>query len=296
MKELSILIPVYNDDVVVQVSELQRQCQAMRELAWEIIVCDDGSTDDSADNNKAIEEISGCRLILRERNHGRASTRNYLARVAKYDTLLYIDSGLMPNPRFVENYVDNIGRASVVCGNIEVSPESIDMTNLRCKNELNAQRRFTAAKHSKAPYKNFHTTAFMIDRRVMLSNPMREDIKTYGYEDTLFGKQLADRRNSIVHIDNPVLFVRFESNERYLEKTKEAMHTLYIYRSELKGYSGVLKVVEKLKKMHLLWSLLLINRLFFNKIVDNLKGERPNLMLYSVYRMCLLADKMAEKK
>lgn len=296
MKELSILIPVYNDDVVVQVSELQRQCQAMRELAWEIIVCDDGSTDDSADNNKAIEEISGCRLILRERNHGRASTRNYLARVAKYDTLLYIDSGLMPNPRFVENYVDNIGRASVVCGNIEVSPECIDMTNLRCKNELNAQRRFTAAKHSKAPYKNFHTTAFMIERRVMLSNPMREDIKTYGYEDTLFGKQLADRRISIVHIDNPVLFVRFESNERYLEKTKEAMHTLYIYRSELKGYSGVLIVVERLKRMHLLWSLLLINRLFFNRIVDNLKGERPNLMLYSIYRMCLLADKMAEKK
>lgn len=312
MKALSILIPVYGESVLWQVKLLHAQCSAIKDLSWEIVVAEDGrprkaacsdaggisEASNAADIDDCNDEVAGmlhCRLIKREKNSGRAAIRNFLAREARFDNLLYIDAGLKPNPHLVENYVDNIGKSLVVCGNIAVDKACINMENLRCRNELRAQKRFTAAKHAIEPYKNFHTTAFMIDRQTMLANPLREDIRTYGYEDTLFGKQLADKHVSIRHIDNPVLFITFESNSRYLKKTEEAMYTLYNYRGELEDYSPLLHVVHLFQKLHLLWLPIIIGRCFVDKMVDNLTGRCPNLKLYSLYRVCLLAEKFSKK-
>ena len=134
----------------------------------------------------------------------------------------------------------------------------------------------------------------MAKRQVVLDNPFREDIKTYGYEDTLFGKQLADRHVSIIHIDNPLLFVRFESNERFLEKTREAMLTLYTYRHELKGYSALLHLVDRLKRYHLLWITVWINRLISTAVRRRLLGNKPSVFLYNVFRVGCLSNNYME--
>lgn len=300
MKGLSILIPEYKDDVVEQARLLAAQCKAVvadkiaagrmpSPFGWEIIVADDGTPDDFQSVNAGLESIEGCKLIRRGRNYGRSSTRNFLALKAKFDNLLFIDSGLKPNPYFVEKYVENIGKSLVVCGNIEVDKACINMENLRCKNELKAQKRFTAEKHAMQPYKNFHSGNFMIDRQTMLDNPMREDITTYGYEDTLFGKMLSEKNISIRHIHNPALFVRFESNERFLEKTEEGISTLYKYRKELVGYSPLLDFVNKLSKWHLLWIPHIIYIFFGVLMSDNLKGRNPSVKFFSLYRVCLLS-------
>lgn len=294
MKSLSILIPEYRDLCVEQVKALASQCSAIADFSWEIIIVDDGTPLDDALNiiqlNHVIDSIDNrCRFITRRHNYGRSSTRNFLANEARFDTLLYIDSGLMPNPQFVEKYVENIGKCPVVCGNIAVDKGSISLTNLRCKNELKAEKKFTAQKHAQNPYKNFHTGNFMIDRRLMLDNPMREDIKTYGYEDTLFGKQLAEKNNPVLHIDNPVFFIRFEGNECFLEKTKESIYTLYNYREELEDYSPLLHFVNKLKAYHLLWVSHIIYMWFSKAMEKNLKGNNPSLFIFSLYRVCLLS-------
>lgn len=291
MVSLSILIPVYNADVVGQVSTLRRQCMAITWLGWEIVVVDDGSPRGAADNNSRIDSMLGCRLIRRERNHGRAATRNYLARAAKNYTLLYIDSGLVPPSGFVRRYVESIGSAKVVCGTVDVDRDAVNRSSLRCLIELEARKRFTAARCAERPYKNFHTTAFMIDRRVMLDNPMREDITTYGHEDTLFGKQLEEKGISIAHIDNPVLFRNFESNARYLEKTREAIGTLYDHRHELEGYSNLLSLACMLRKWHFLWIVRWIGRCLGGAMERNLCGKRPSLTVFNIYRVCEIAKK-----
>lgn len=290
MKAVSILIPVYNDNIVWQVTMLRNQCKAIDGLQWEIVVADDGSSEEYLRRNRPLLSMEGCRFIVRGQDYGRAANRNFLAQQARYDTLLYIDSGLKPNPHFVENYVNNVDKAEVVCGNIAVDPDHVDMANLRCRNELKAQQRFTAERHAMDPYKNFHTGNFMIQRRVMLAHPLREDIKTYGYEDTLFGKDLSIKGVSIRHIENPVMFVRFESNTRYVEKTREAIVTLYNYRHELEGYSPLLHLACLAGRYHLAGAVRLFHSLFGRMMEANLESRHPNLHVFSIYRLCLLVN------
>lgn len=292
MQGLSILIPVYCDSCVEQVKLLYSQCRGLR-MSWEIVVADDGSPSGLSSLNDEIEKMDGCRLIKYPENIGRAAIRNFLAHQAYYDTLIYLDAGMMPSVGFVSTYEKYMGRAEVVVGSLKVAEDCVDLSNLRCKNELRAERRTSAAKSNASPYTNFHSGNFMISRKTMLANPFREEIKTYGYEDTLFGKSLADKQVSILHIDNPLYFVRFESNARFLEKTREAMLTLYTYREELQGYSGLLALVERLQRWHLMritvWITLWITRLTTPALIRCLSGNHPRLWMYNVYRIYCLS-------
>lgn len=289
MQGLSILIPVYRDSCVAQVVALHAQCLGL-DKPWEIVVADDGSPSPCDALNDEIATLTHCRLIKRQENVGRAAIRNFLAREARFDTLLYIDAGMMPSEGFVAAYVENMGKADVVVGSLKVAEGSVDLSNLRCKNEMKAEHGYSVVKSNEQPYKNFHSGNFMAERQVVLDNPFREDIKTYGYEDTLFGKGLADRHVSILHIENPLLFVRFESNERFLEKTREAMLTLYAYRHELKGYSALLHLVDSLQRYHLLWITVWINRLISTAVSRRLMGDKPSVFLYNVFRVGCLSN------
>ena len=119
-KELSILLPSYNNVCDELVKTLQRQCEeceASCGLRYEIIVADDGSTDTSSvEQNKIINTIPHCRYIIRERNEGRAAIRNFLARQARYDRLLFIDSDLMVRHcGYIRRYIESSG-SDVVYG------------------------------------------------------------------------------------------------------------------------------------------------------------------------------------
>lgn len=288
MQGLSILIPVYCDSCVEQVKMLCNQCCGLQ-ISWEVVVADDGSPANAAALNDEVASLKGCRLIKYPENIGRAGIRNFLAQLSHYDTLIYIDAGMMPSERFIDTYVRHIGKSDVVVGSLKVAKEHIDLSNLRCKNELRAERRSTIETRNASAYTNFHSGNFMIRRQAMLDNPFRSEILTYGYEDTLFGKDLADKHVSILHIDNPLYFVRFESNERFLEKTKEAMLTLYTYREELQGYSGLLRLVTRLQHYHMLWITVWISRWIGSVIKYNQIGKHPRIWMFNIYRICCLS-------
>lgn len=55
--------------------------------------------------NLAINDLENCRYIEREKNEGRAVIRNFLAKEAKYEWLLFIDSNMnVITSQYLRNY------------------------------------------------------------------------------------------------------------------------------------------------------------------------------------------------
>ena len=91
---LSILIPTCNDSCIGLVQALQAQAETLGG-SYEIVVADDGSTDEMVlAGNAPIASLPHCRYIRREQNTGRAAIRNFLAKEAQYEHLLFIDSDM----------------------------------------------------------------------------------------------------------------------------------------------------------------------------------------------------------
>jgi glycosyltransferase involved in cell wall biosynthesis len=242
MKNLSILIPTYNDVCCQLVNDLQSQAAALG-IDYEIIVADDGSTDEAVlRQNRTINALPYCRLLERGMNSGRAVIRNVLASEARYPWLLFIDSDMtVCRTDFIERYISTVG--DVVYGGLVIRHTT--RQNLRARYELSRASEHTLERRRQSPYHDFHTANFMIRRDLMLTHPFDERFSRYGYEDVLLGKTLQMNAIGIEHIDNPLSFEIFESNAAFVCKTEEGLQTLYSFRHELRGYSRMIDFTEQ---------------------------------------------------
>lgn len=90
VKSYSILIPAYNCS-----GQLERLLTILQDLDYpkdhhEILVVDDGSTDNTAE----VARSYGVNLVQHPKNLGRVLTRETAAKQAKYDNLVFIDARL----------------------------------------------------------------------------------------------------------------------------------------------------------------------------------------------------------
>ena len=282
MKQISILIPTYNSICVELVRSLQQQAETLA-IDYEIIVADDGSTvQDCLQANSAIRQLPHCQFMEREQNAGRAAIRNFLAQQAQYEWLLLIDCDMvLCRKDFLMRYAENAHRAQVVDGGVVINRATPD--NLRARYEKAAEPLHTAEQRQRTPYQHLHTANLLIRRDVLLQHPFDERFRRYGYEDVLLGRQLEEAHVTVLHIDNPLSFEVFESNERFVSKTEEGLRTLHQFQQELRGYSNLLTVAEKLRPIAplvRLWHA--INKRWERRL---LTGSHPSLKIFSLYRL-----------
>jgi glycosyltransferase involved in cell wall biosynthesis len=287
---LSILLPVYNNVCTALVERLKKQADLLNAqpnyaLDYEIIVGDDGSTDiETVDSNSYINGLDNCRYIRRPENKGRAAIRNYLANEAKYEILLFLDSDLfLERDNFIHQYLEH-SDCDVVYGGIDLV-KCNDKGRLRYKYENVCLASHAALRRSRYPYRDFHTANFMIRRNIMLKHPFDERIKKYGYEDVIFGKELDKFHIPILHIDNPMHIFDFESNEEFLKKTEEGLHTLYDFRDDLKGFSRILRIVGILRMSGTIPVLRLWHKCMRKRERNNLLSKKPSLIYFKLYKL-----------
>ena len=278
IKELSILIPVFNRCCTQLVKALHEQlCQT--DLSFEIIITDDGSTDRSyIDDNKSLSLLTNVQYIIRKKNVGRAAIRNFLVQQANYSWLLFIDGDmLIKNDHFIYRYLSTEDTSDVVYGGYILLGEYPD--NLRWRIEKKHQDKSTAVIRQKHPYQDFHTCNFLVKKDILRKIPFNEKIQQYGYEDVLWGKQLKEHHITLSHIDNPVCFDTFEDNETFINKTEEALHTLHNLRQQLKGYSSILNYpyLHTLCKI----SYKSLGKYLRKQLIDN----KSSLFLFNIYKL-----------
>lgn len=284
---ISILIPCYNSVCVNLVKELSVQAQRLN-AGHEIIVADDGSTDKACIHaNRSISTLNNCRYIEMGKNTGRAAIRNFLAKQASHAYLLYIDSDMtVISPDFLLRYTSCLPAADVVDGGVAIIAQTEDQkVLLRYHYEKAEEANHTASERQKRPYKHLHTANLLIKREIMLRYPFDERLRRYGYEDVLLGKTLHRYGIPITHIDNPMGFCTFEPNSDFVAKTEEGLHTLYEFRSDLRGYSRLLTLVSGVHIPAIWWLMCLWHRLFGAIERRNLCGSRPCLFVFKLYRL-----------
>lgn len=117
--KLSIIIPVYNEGETI--GEIIRQVKTAKGFDKEIIVVDDGSTDETS---KVIKDIKDIIVIRHQKNQGKgAAIRTGIAK-AGGDYLLIQDADLEYDPQDILKLLEPIkqGKAEVVYGSRFTGP------------------------------------------------------------------------------------------------------------------------------------------------------------------------------
>lgn len=106
MSIISVIIAVYNEENYIRfcLSSLLKQSK----LPDEIIIVDDGSTDNSLEIVKRLASSVKNLKILRQKHQGPAIARNFGARHAKGSILLFLDADMTYDPRFVAELIKPI--------------------------------------------------------------------------------------------------------------------------------------------------------------------------------------------
>lgn len=292
IQELSILIPVYNDDATLLVKSLSKQAQAISGLCYEIIVFDDGSTDlTSVEINKTLTLLPHCRYVNVEHHDCRAAMRNDMFKQAKYDWHLMIDARLtLMNDDFLMRYLCcGVQVGEVACGGVCVDggllTAQLYSENLRFRYEKHEESKHSYIVRKSEPYKAFRTTNFFYHKSVLKQVPYNEQVKGYGYEDVLLGKALSEKKIKVTHIDNPVAYTEFEENLVYLRKIEEALRTLHAFEGELNDYSPLLHARNILRKFHLLGAFRKFHALCKGWELMNLCSNMPSLFIFKLYKL-----------
>ena len=285
MRSLSVLIPAYNCNCLPLVEQLLPLLQSDVN-AYEVIVSDDATTNpEIIKANEAINQLPGCRYILKTENAGSAANRNYLGAISQYPLLLFLDCDIsIPDRSFLKQYLST-PMDGVVNGGISIIDDVQLHQNLRYRYEKAEIPSHTAVMRQANRYQHFRSTNFMITRSAFEKCPFDERFTRSGYEDVLYGKMLKQQHINVVHIDNPVLMTKFENNPDYVMKIERSLRTLHTFRNELRGYSRLLTLVSGIHLSIVRNLIRLWHQVFKKAERRNLCGSRPSLWVFKLYRL-----------
>lgn len=290
---LSINIPVYNIEVTGLVLDLLAQAEKLN-VPFEIRVYDDGSNSRIKDINRKLAQYSSVNYVELKENTGRAAIRNQMGRESKFKYLLFIDAdSKIINRNYLKANLEAAKHNCVICGGTAyrqqkpASPEKwLRWEYGRNREAISADKRNLA--------KGFIITSnnFLIEKEIFQQVYFRENLKSYGHEDTLLGYDLFKRGIQTRHIDNPVEHTGLEKAEFFLKKTRTALENLkFISEELLKGNDIFVTQVGFLRKYNRItrWIPATIFKLLYKvgrrSMERNLKGRHPRLLWFDLYKI-----------
>jgi glycosyltransferase involved in cell wall biosynthesis len=293
--KISLLIPVFDYDIVALVHSMKGALGQVPEFC-EILIGDDGSSPEYREKYRSLES-ENVRLIISEKNIGRASIRNKLALEAKGDFLLFIDAdAMLPGTAeaYILKWLPAMTRARVLSGGVmyhDSAPGDPDKL-LRWKYGKSREQ-VKAAERNKHPHAGFSTFNVLIEKSVFSKIRFNEELKQYGHEDTLMGYQLKKAGINILHIDNPLVHEGLESNKDFLGKTKlgiENLSKLYDNVTDKKAFSETVKILRFYNRMRFFRVSRILAGIFIryrDRMEIRLDSSNTSLLLFGFYKICM---------
>lgn len=290
---LSVLVPIYNYNAYPLVEELHKQCIELG-IVFEILCQDDASKSALNINNEKINSLSNCNFISLEKNVAHRQNRNLLAKRAKYEYLLFLDGdSIVINSHYIKNYINNLKEYDVIYGG-RLHPENYPSNQqiLRWKYGKFIEDKL-AKDRLKEPYKCLLFNNTIIKKECFNKVKFDTEITLYGHDDTQLSYQLSLIPSKIHHIDNQIKHGDIDSNEVYINKTKNSIKSLLVLYASKKidyRYVSLLKLYVFLKttKLHLIASL--FYKTFKNTMTKNLVSNNPSLIVFNLFRISYMCS------
>ena len=285
---LSILIPIYNFDVVGFVKDLSNQASVCN-IKFEILCYDDGSTTEFKIKNKELSTLNNVVYTELPQNIGRSKIRNLLAEKSQFEYLLFLDcDSTTNNDLFVRNYIENLKLNTVVYGGRNYANEapSAKETHFRWWYGVNRET-ISAKERVKQPYDSFMTNNFLIPKTLFNAIKLDETLQGYGHEDTLFGIELKKKNIPILHIENPLCHIGLEGLDEFLQKTKEGIQNLHqlIQSGKVDESIKLFRFYKLVNKLGLSNKILKYYTKNKTTIEQKLAEKEPNLRWFDIYKL-----------
>lgn len=283
---LSILVPVYNQEIVALAAALVESCEKAG-INYEILFGEDGSSADWVKFNSPVNGFDSVRQVVFQDNRGRSAIRNALASLAKFDYLLFLDAdSSLPSTNFIGDYHKFIKDYPVISGGRIYADDPPEDKLLRLHWTYGTSRESKPAKaRNKQPYLSFHSNNFIVRTELILAFPFDEEIRDYGYEDTVWALSMQRSGIMITHIDNPCIHLGLEKAEVFLGKTDSALRNLYYL--ERKGIVSELAIQRVARQISTFLPRVLnssVNRLRI-RLRSSLSAGGSSIAVYQIYRL-----------
>lgn len=294
---LSINIPVYNVEVTELVWQLKQQAEKISSDI-EIIVYDDGSSENFKLENRKLADIPQVFYHEMEKNLGRTAIRNLMGLESQKPYLLFIDAdSKLISEDYLKKYIELAKPGAVLCGGTSYSKQEPESEKLL--RWVYGHRREAISAEERNRKKGFIITSnnFLIDRKTFQKIHFRENIGPYGHEDTLLGFDLFQAGIQPLHINNPVEHTGLEDSVTFLKKTKAALENLLFISEkivpepvEFQNRMPFLNRYRKITKIFPPFVFKWFFNFFRQAIEKNLTGKNPSLFLFNLYKLGYFAS------
>ncbi len=271
---LSVLIPVYNYNVVPLVKKLHQQALLLN-IPFEIIICDDASTETF--NNAQLADLSQIKLLFNKQNINIAKTRNRLLAAASFKWVIFIDADVIPTTNnFLIKYWKLRSKGVFFSGGFSYPKVDNNCNSLRLLYGEQIEQ-----------HTHLRSCCNIFFNREIVTTLFDETIANYGFEDTLFYLEV-ELKNKITYVNNKVYHYSTDTNSDFLAKTKKACQTLVqlIKDNKLQVDDVQLsKTYNKIASFRLLFILSFLEFFFFKRLQKNLIGNNPKLFYFQWFKL-----------
>ena len=221
MHGLSIIIPLYNKASTIE-STLE-SAFAQTYSNFEVIVVDDGSTDDSV---KRLEPFKNKITFISQNQKGPSAARNLGAKYAKYSVLAFLDA----DDYIAENFVETHMLARQSHPQVQLSMNSFDVLdeNALQRRELLFERcplipqkdQFYLLTGFDTKFvSNIHSSGFCVNKEVFdLCTGFDENLRCWEITDALSRFSIAAEHKAII---NEILSYKFEGDPKNSQFNRE---------------------------------------------------------------------------
>jgi len=190
---ISIIIPVYNSANMLHYCLLPFTRQTYPATRFELLIVNDGSTDEFRPTLQTLELPVNTRIIEHDRNRGLAAARNSGIREARGDILVFLDSDLEVTTDYLEKIAARLHPKNVigVLGSTAPAPETpVDKYQRYLYEAPRGAQKIPTGQP--LPFRAFLFNNTSLKRSALNKVPLfDEKIKVYGGEDTEFSYRLS---------------------------------------------------------------------------------------------------------